>query len=289
MSTFKTPEPISALIEVAIGDIRIVAEERDTTVVEIRPSDANQESDVRAAEQARVEFVAGRLLIKAAKQRGRGLFGRHGSIDVTVELPAGSDLETVAAVAEIRGTGRLGECRFKVSAGGVQLDQTAGLELETGAGAVNVNRVAGDAVLRTGTGKIRVREIDGSAEIKNSDGDNWVGEIRGPLRVSSANGDITVDRAHADVTASTANGEVQVGEVVRGATSLKTANGQINVGIRSGSAARLDVHTSYGRVRNGLQGVEAPAASDEKVDVRAHTGYGDIVIRRSTVMEKELR
>ena len=293
MPTYETPKPIFVTMDLAVGDIRIVAGERATTVVEVRPSDPAQDADVRAAEQARVEYSAGRLLIKVAKQRARGLFGRAGSIDVTLELPAGSELEAVASMATVRSTGRLGQARIKVSAGDVQLDQTGAVDLETGAGLVVVNLVAGDATVTSGTGKIRLREIEGGAVVKNADGDNWIGEIRGALRVRTANGDIAVDRAHADLTAATANGDVQIGEVIRGVTSLKTANGQIRVGIRAGSAARLDVHTSYGRVQNHLQGVEAPAASDQRVEVRAQTSYGDIVVHRSSVSEpansKELK
>jgi DUF4097 and DUF4098 domain-containing protein YvlB len=283
--SYETPKPISVLMDLAVGDIRVGAGERATTVVEVRPTDATQEADVRAAEQARVEYADGRLLVKASKHRGRGLFGRVGSIDVRVELPSGSELEVGAAAATLRSTGRLGRCRVKVAAGDVQLDRTGPVDLETGAGRVFVTLVAGDAVVSTGTGKIRLGEVGGSAVVKNSDGDNWIGQVRGPLRVRTANGDITVERAHSDVTAATANGDVQVGELIRGVVSLKTANGQIEVGIRPGSAARLDVHTSYGRVQNQLQGVEAPSASDERVEVRAQTAYGDIVVRRAPVPE----
>lgn len=289
MPTFDTPEPISVTIALAVGDVRIVASDRPDTVVEVRPTDLSQETDVRVAEQTRVEFSAGRLLIKTPKQRGLGIFGRTGSVDVTIELPTGSDLEADAAMASFRCTGRLGECRFKTSAGDVHLDTTGILVLNTGAGTIDVNHVAGDANLGTGTGKIRVREITGSALIKNSNGDNWIGAVGRDLHVKTANGDIVVDRAGASITAATASGDIRVGEVRRGSASLKSAAGAIEIGIRPGTAARLDVNTSYGRVRNLMEAAGGPEPSDETVEVRAHTGYGDIVIRRSTVMEKELR
>ena len=47
---------------------------------------------MRAAEQTRVEYADGQLLVKGPKQRGFGLFGKPGSIDVTVGLPAGSQI-----------------------------------------------------------------------------------------------------------------------------------------------------------------------------------------------------
>lgn len=281
MPTFTTPEPISATIDLVVGDARITASDRDDTVVDVRPSDGSHEPDVRAAELTRVEYAAGQLLVKTGRQRGLGLFGKPGSVDVTIELPADSRLQGDASIAALRCTGRLGECRVKTGIGDIQLDHTGVLDLYTGAGAIVVTRVVGHAEVSTGSGKVRLREIDGAAVIKNSNGDSWIGEITGDVRVNAANGDISVDHAQADVTASTANGDVRIGEAARGSVSLKTAFGEIDIGIRTGTAARLDVHTSFGRVRNHMKSADSPESSEETIEVRAHTSYGDIVIRRS--------
>ena len=280
MPTFSTPAPISATVELVVGDARITASDRDDTVVDVRPSDGSRESDVRAAEQTRVEYSAGRLLVKAPKQRGLGLFGKAGSVDVTIALPTGSEFEGEASVATFRGAGRLGACRVKTSAGDVQLGDTGPLDVHTGAGTVTVGHVAGDADMSTGSGKLRVGAIDGSAVIKNSNGDNWIGAIGGGLRVKTANGDISVDDARADLAAATANGDIRIGQVMQGAASLETGHGRIEIGIRSGTAARLDAHTSFGKVQNHLDSVDRPESTDDKVEVRARTGFGDIVIRR---------
>ncbi|REE71011.1 putative adhesin [Rhodococcus wratislaviensis] len=289
MPTFSTPAPISATIELVVGDARITASDRDDTVVDVRPSDGSREADVHAAEQTRVEFSAGSLLVKAPKQRGLGLFGKTGSVDVTIALPTGSQVEGEASVATFRGTGRLGACRVTTSTGDVQLGGTGALDVHTGAGTVVVEHVAGDADVSTGSGKLRLGEIDGSAVIKNSNGDNWIGAIGGGLRVKTANGDISVDDARADLTAATANGDIRIGQVVRGAASLETACGRIEIGIRSGTAARLDAHTSFGKVHNHLDSVDGPESVDEKVDVRARTSFGDIVIRRANSQKSTSR
>lgn len=281
MPTFPTPAPITATVSLVVADARIAATDRDDTIVAVRPSDATHEPDVRAAEQTRVEYADGRLLVKTPRPRGLGRFGRTGSVDVTIELPAGSQLEADVAVGAFRCVGRLGECRVKTSAGDIQIEESGVLHANSGAGSIDVGRVAGNAEASTGSGKIRVRQIEGSAVIKNSNGDCWVGEVGGNLRLSTANGDLSVDRAGAAVTAATASGDVRLGEVVRGSHSLKTAYGQVDIGIRTGTAARLDVHTSFGRVRNDLDAAGPPQSTDETADVQAHTGYGDIVIRRS--------
>ncbi len=281
MPTFDTPEPISVTIDLVVGDARITASDRDDTVVEIRPSDASHEPDVRAAEQTQVEYAAGALLVKAPKQRSLGLFGKAGSIDVTIGLPTGSQLQGDASVAAFRCAGRLGQCRVKTATGDIQLDHVGVLDLSTGAGAIIVDHVTGSAEVSTGSGRVRLREIDGTAVIKNSNGDSWIGEITGDLRVNAANGDISVDRAGAGVTASTSNGDVRVGEVARGSAVLKTSLGEIEIGIRAGTAARLEVSTQFGRVHNHLDTADSPEPSEETVEVRARTSYGDIVIRRA--------
>lgn len=152
---------------------------------------------------------------------------------MTIEMPAGSHLHCDASVAAFRCVGHLGECRVKTSTGDIQLDHMGTLDLNTGGGAIVVDRVVGHAEVSTGSGKVRLREIDGAAVIKNSNGDSWVGEITGDLRVNAANGDISVDQAHADITA---NGDLRIGEVVRGSASLKTACGEIETGIHAGTA-----------------------------------------------------
>jgi Putative adhesin len=286
MPTFDTPQPISAVVELSVGDVRITASDRDDTVVEIRPSDDSHEPDVRAAELTRVEYSAGRLLVRVPKQRGISLFRGPGLVDVTIDLPAGSQLYGDASVAAFHCAGRLGETRIKTSTGDIQLEYANSLEVSTGAGAIVVDRVAGPAEVSTGSGRLRLREIDGAAVIKNSNGDSWIGEVTGDLRVNAANGSITVDHASGDVDARSANGDVRVGGVTRGSATLKTSMGEIEVGIQAGTAARLDVHTQFGRIHNQLDSSDGPGPSDQTVEVSARTSYGDIVIRRSGKEEK---
>ena len=67
MPTFETPEPISAVVEIGIGDITFEAGDRADTVVEVAPGDPAKQADVRAAEQTRIEFADGQLLVKAPR------------------------------------------------------------------------------------------------------------------------------------------------------------------------------------------------------------------------------
>ena len=280
MPTFSTPEPITATIDLGAGDVRVFATDRADTVVEVRPSTSSHDADVKAAEQTKVEYTAAGLLIKGPKQRGLGL-RKTGSVDVTVELPAGSHIDAEAGIGALRFSGDLGKCRLKMGAGDIELDRVGQVDVQSGAGAITVDHIVGNAEMTTGSGRLRISQIDGSAVIKNSNGETWVGEISGNLRVNAANGSVSVGRAAADVTVSSANGEIRVDELTRGSASLKTALGEINFGIHAGTAANIDASTRLGAVRNSLQAAESPEPSDEVLEVHARTSFGDIVIRRS--------
>lgn len=280
MPTFDTPQPISATIDVPVGDVHISAGDDDTTVVDVRPSDPSNEQDVKAAERTRVEYANDRLLVKASKLRSWSLRDHGGSIDVTIQLPAGSRLQGGGQSTDFSCGGRYGACRIKTGLGHIRLHESDAVHLKCGIGDVSVDRATGHAEVTLGSGEARVRELDDSAVIKNSNGDTWVGEAGGDLRINAANGDIAVDRAHADVDAKSANGDIRLGEVVRGSVSLQTSLGDLEIGIREGTAAWLDVRAVAGRVHSALEAADEPGPSAETVEIRARTSAGNVVIRR---------
>jgi DUF4097 and DUF4098 domain-containing protein YvlB len=279
MPVFDTPESIIIDIDLPVGDAEITATDRVDTVVEVRPRNASNKSDVNAAEQTTVHYDAGRLTIRTPKSWRRYGFGTGPSVDVIIQAPTGSSLQAEASWATFRSEGRLGECRFHTG-GAIRLDQTGPLTVDTSHGTIVVEHVAGPAQVTTSSGKVRLGSVDGATEIKNSSGECSVGESTGDVRVTTATGDITVGRALGSVSARTAHGSIRIDEVVRGAIDLQTSYGAIEVGVRRGTAAWLDLNSQHGRVRNSLDETDGPAATDDTVEVRASTSYGDITIHR---------
>lgn len=278
--TFETPQPIAATVVVTIGDVRISAGERYTTVVEVRPSDPSNDEDRKAAEQTVVEYANGRLLVKTPRLRSWLPRSTGRSVDVTIELPEGSHLHGAGQLADFHCDGQLGECRIKTGLGRIRVDRADRLSLKSGTGDISADRATGDAEVTAGSGDVRLRELDAAAVIKNSNGDTWVGEVRGDMRLKAANGSIAVDRANASVVAKTANGDVRLGEVVRGSVVLETHAGDLEVGISEGTAAWLDVSARVGKIHSALESADAPGSSAETVEVRARTSVGDIVVVR---------
>ncbi|WP_326816280.1 DUF4097 domain-containing protein [Streptomyces sp. NBC_01762] len=278
MPSFDTPEPISATAHVEAGSIQFTAGDRLDTVVEVQPRDPKRDQDVRAAGQTEVTYASGVLTVRTPKSN---LFGRTGTVDVTVELPTGSRIDTTGAWVQVLGEGRLGEVHVKTSSGDVRLDTTGPLQLTASHGSITVDRVEGMAEITTSSGSLRVGLVDGPAVLKNSHGTTTVGAATGELRVSGANGDIEIRRAEDSVTATTAHGTLRVGDVARGTVQLETSYGAIEVGVREGTAAWLDVSSGSGQVRNTLTASETPEKTEDTVKVRARTRYGNIDVRRA--------
>ena len=281
MPRFATPEHLCASLELTVGSVRVVASDRADTVVTVVPSRDGQAIDLEAAEQTRVEHEPGRIVVVMPKAHGLGryLSKRYGSVDVTLELPEGSDLRVVAGVGEVRAEGRLGDVDIRSGLGDVVVDRVQAVRVKTH-GEVVVGSAGGHAEL-TGAGEVRVGEVDGSAAVKNTNGRIWVGAVHGSVHANSANGDVVVDRAEGDVIAKTANGHVRVGEVVRDQVRLDTAYGDVEVGVRGGSAAWLDVSTKTGNVHRDLDAAGQPEPAQDTVRIRARTAFGDIVVRRA--------
>ncbi|MDT0464837.1 DUF4097 family beta strand repeat-containing protein [Streptomyces gibsoniae] len=278
MPTFDTPEPISVAAHVGAGSIRFTTSDRLDTVVEVQPGSQKRGKDVRAAEQTEVTYASGVLTVRTKE---RAFIGPSGAVDVTVDLPAGSRVDVNGSWIQVLGQGRLGEVRVKTSVGDVRLDATGPLKLTVSHGSITVDRVEGTADITTSSGSLRVGTVDGPAVLKNSHGTTVVGAVTGDLRVSGAHGDIDVTRAESSVTATTAHGTLRVAEVARGTVQLETSYGAIEVGVREGTAAWLDASSERGQVRNAIAASEAPDKTEDTVEVRARTRWGNIDVRHA--------
>jgi DUF4097 and DUF4098 domain-containing protein YvlB len=216
MQKFDTPAPISAVLDIPAGRVRFIAADRADTTVEVLPADASSSRDVKVAEQTKVEYGNGVLKIEALA--ANRILGSSGSIDVTVQLPAGSKVEAKAASAEFRTVGRLGDVALDGSQASIKLDEAASARLTTLDGDVSVGRLGGPAEIRTGRGDIRIAEAMGGTVVLRTEA--------GAISVDAAAG------VSASLDAGTAYGRIH--------NALKNNEG----------AAGLNIHatTSYGDI-----------------------------------------
>ncbi|MER7991155.1 DUF4097 family beta strand repeat-containing protein [Streptomyces noursei] len=179
MQKFDTPAPVAVVVDIPAGRIQFIAADRADTTVEVRPADASKSRDVKAAEQAEVAYGDGVLRIEVPQAKSR-ILGASGSLEVTVQLPAGSHVEAKAASADFRGVGRLGNVTCESAHGSIKLDETCDAHLALLDGDITVGRLTGPAQLSTRRGDLHVAEAQrGTVALRTESGDISVGAGRG--------------------------------------------------------------------------------------------------------------
>ena len=280
MPTYPTPTPIDVAIHLPVGAIEVVAGDRADTVVTVMPTNPAKAVDRRGAEETTVDFDGRRLTITGPKPRF-SIIGPSESIDVRVEVPAGSRLTAEGSMGGVRTVGRLGATRIKCSMGPVDLDATGDLWLRAGHGNATVGTADGAVEITADHGQIRLGTVTGDAVLKASHGSVQVGESGGELDAKLSYGDLDITTALGSVSAKTAYGSISLHEVSSGSIQVDSGYGQITVGVRDGVPAWLDLSSKSGHVRNQLEGDRAPDESEQSVAVRARTQAGNITVQRA--------
>ncbi|MEU9443447.1 DUF4097 family beta strand repeat-containing protein [Streptomyces sp. NPDC048304] len=213
---FDTPAPISAVLDIPAGRIQVIAADRSDTVVEVLPANAGKSRDVKAAEAVEVVYGDGVLRIKAPEAANRFL-GPSGSVEVTVQLPAGSRVEAKAEAAEFRGVGRLGDVTFTGGYRSVKIDEAASARLTAHDGDISIGRLSGPAEISTQRGDIQITEA-----------------ARGTAKLRTEKGDITVVAARG----------------VSASLDASTSYGRVSNSLRNDGSPDLTIHatTSYGDI-----------------------------------------
>ncbi|MFF0345543.1 DUF4097 domain-containing protein [Kribbella sp. NPDC004875] len=179
MSTFSTPAPISATIDIIFGNITVRAAERADTVVAIRPTDPAWDLDVKAAEQVVVEFTDGKLQVRHPKLRS--IFSkRYGSVEIEIDLPTGSDLQGYTAKGEYVVTGEAGACELKTANGDIRVDRVGTLRAKSATGNISVQAAVAEVHARTANGDIRVGTFGtGTVDVYTATGEVTLGVPEG--------------------------------------------------------------------------------------------------------------
>ncbi|MFI6055340.1 DUF4097 family beta strand repeat-containing protein [Streptomyces violascens] len=173
MQKFETSAPVCAALDIPAGRVRIVADERTDTTVEVLPADASKSRDVKAAEQTTTVYGDGVLRIETPVKKQ--YLGPSGALDVTIHLPAGSRVEAKAGSAEFHTAGPLGDVAFHGSYGTTKIDHAASLRFTAHAGDVAVGHLGGDSEISVAQGDITIAEA-----------------VHGTLTLHTVSGNVTV-------------------------------------------------------------------------------------------------
>lgn len=216
MQKFDTPAPISAVLNIPAGRIQFIAADRTDTTVEVLPANPSKSRDTKTAEQTEVAYTDGILRITAQAPNNQ-LLGPSGSVEITVQLPAGSHVEAKTASTELRGVGRLGDIAFEGAYRHIKIDEAGSVRLTATDGDIEVGRLGGPADISTARGDIRIAEATrGTVALRTQSGNISITAATGVSATLDAGTDYgrvsnTLNNdgtAELDIRATTSHGDI---------------------------------------------------------------------------------
>jgi hypothetical protein len=263
MSEFPCSGPITAVLRVASGDLRVVAEPRTTVDVDVQPG-SHGEAARTAAANTRVEMNGDALLVEVPQARGF-VIRRTPPLNIIVRVPLDSTLNLRSASADITCHGRFGETSVHSASGDLRLDH-----------------IAGDLDRHAASGDTFVTMVEGSAMVVHASGDMKIGSVGGDITAKSASGDIDVEAVGGSAQVTTASGDIRLHDLSSGSAKVHAASGDVTIGVAEGTAVWLDLNSASGDTRSELAVADAaPVGTELKLRLQVRTASGDITVRRS--------
>lgn len=173
------------------------------------------------------------------------------------------------------------------------------VEVETGGGRIEIERVAGRVYATTRGSRITLSEVGGPALLRTSGGSIRVDRLKGDLRAKTSGGRVQIEHVKGNVEARTSGGSIEVKDVggqldaytsggsIRARFTaepwgkLETSGGSIRLECDTGRGFEVDARTSGGSVNSELR--LDPGAHVERSEVRGTVNGGGppVVLRTS--------
>ena len=261
---FPCSDPVDISVESWVsGSVVVSGEPTSSVSVEVVPTRHNAHTDELLAE-VQVSFDDGQLHIRGP--RGISFRRRHG-LDLTIKAPTGSSCSVATASADLSCIGQL-----------------SGLSMRTASGDVTAESVTGDVTVQSASGDILLNRAGGDVTINTASGDIQASHVAGATRLNTASGDVVITSCGSSVTAHTASGDIQLGAVANGRVELRSASGDMTVGVVPGLGVYLDLASTSGNVRSDLDPSDGGGheSGNAAVQISCRTLSGDIRIARAS-------
>jgi hypothetical protein len=214
-------------------------------------------AEAEAVRQTRVDFTAGRLVVRTPKD----IQLRNVPILVSVQAPVGSHVEARTGSGDVAVNGAAGRLNLHTGSGRISADQAEStVHVDTGSGTVRLGPMASGLRAKTGSGDVEITAIGGTSTVVTGSGDVWLGAVTG------------------DVLARTGSGRVTIANAATGELELHTGSGAIHVGVRKGSPAEVDLSSGSGEARSDLDLTTNPPESKPPLRIRGRTGSGNALV-----------
>ena len=252
---FATPEPPKLRFGIGAGRIEVETADVAETTVEVEAI----RGDV---EDLKVEQHGRDVVVESRKRLG---LKSDQEFDIRIRAPYGSEVDANVASAPFRATGRLSK-----------------LEVNTASGDVQVENVERDVKIHSASGDVQLGSVGGRTDVNTASGDVQVDSAGGGGTIRSASGDVQIAEAARQVKLQTASGDMVISSIAEGSIDVKSASGDVRVGIKQGSRLHVDARSLSGDTTSEVElgGVET-ATGGPLVEVKGTTMSGDIRIVRA--------
>lgn len=247
--SFDVVGPVRLDVETRSGSVDVRAGAEGRVVVTI---------DGASADDWEVTCFAGAVTVRP------GWGWRSRSARVSIEAPAGADVDVRGASTDVTLLGSFGATRLRTQSGDLRADSVIELDANTASGNVRAHTVAGRAVIAT---------VSGDAELMS---------VGGELLMSSASGDLKAHHLEGDTHVSTTSGDVRIGRFDGDELAVKCVSGDVTLKLPTGIRVEPDISTLSGRTR-----LPHPAPPDPEIRERRtvrlllKTVSGNITIERA--------
>ncbi len=279
MHSFHTPGPVQLRVELWEGTVSVVADETDTTTVELTP-EKGDDSAQDLIDRTTVEQRGNEVVVLMPKAKG-GLFRRGTSVQAVIHLPVDSDIHVETASADVDTRGPLADVHVSTGSGDVSLDLTTALKARLGSGDLRLGAARGSVDIKGGSSDLVIGDVAGAATILTGSGDVLLDHVGGRLTVKSGSGDVVLKHAGEDVNAMAGSGDLVLKRVEHGRVRAKTGSGDIAIGVAQGTAAYLDIFTVSGDFHSSLDSAGPPSNGEPTVEIDVKSGSGDVVLQRA--------
>ncbi|MCT2585178.1 DUF4097 family beta strand repeat-containing protein [Actinophytocola gossypii] len=213
-----------------------------------------------AVRQTRVDFTAGRLVVRTPKD----MHLRNVAIAVSVQAPVGSHVAARSGSGDVMVSGAAGRLELTTGSGRVNADQaTAAAKVDTGSGVVRLGPMAAGVRAKTGSGDVEISAVGGASTVITGSGDVWLGAVT------------------SDVLARTGSGNLTIANASAGQLELHTGSGELRIGVREGSRAEIDLSSGSGEAHSDLDLTTTPPESAPALRLRGRTGSGSALVTKA--------
>ena len=227
-----------------------------------------------------VEQRGDEIVVLVPKRIG-GFFGRSPDLRLRVTAPRLTSLAIQSGSADVMARGHYGPTRIHTGSGDIDVGTVEdSASLRTSSGTVRVAAVVRDVDVVSGSGDVTLGSVGGALSAKTGSGDIKLDSGGTALRAQTGSGDVSVGDTPDEVSAKTASGDVRLDAITHGDVKVKVASGTIHAGVRTGTAAWLDVRTISGKVRSSLEPDAEPSADEQQVRLQLDTVSGNIELVR---------